>query len=315
MKKIIFAFMLLLVITVFFSSYYIVSETEQAVITRMEKPVGKPIQQAGIYFKMPLIDTANFFEKRVLEWDGDVSTPIPTRDKKNIIVDATGRWKITDPQLFLESVGTVDKAQSRLDDIIDSNVRDVVSKHDLIEIVRNTNRVVDVLKSESKADNSFEDLDDVVKPIELGRDQITRDILKKSQPIIKSYGIELIDVRIKGLMYSQSVLETVYKRMISQYEIKAQNLRSQGDKERSRIEGDTEYQVKKIRSEAYRKAQLIRGEGDAESTKIYAESLSVDPDFYQFQRSLDAYETAINKNSTLIIGTDTEFFKVLKYAE
>lgn len=315
MKKFILVFVLLLAATVLFSSYYIISETEQAIITRLEKPVGKPIQKAGIYFKIPIIDTANFFEKRTLEWDGDTSTPIPTRDKKNIIVDATGRWKITDPLLFLESVGTIEKAQSRLDDIIDSNVRDVVSKHDLIEIVRNSNRVLEVLKSESNADNSFEDKDDVVKPIELGRDQITRDILKKSQPIIKTYGIDLIDVRIKGLIYSQSVLETVYKRMISQYEIKSQNLRSQGDKERSRIEGDTEYQVKKIRSEAYRKAQTIRGEGDAEAAKIYAETISVDPELYQFQRSLDAYKTAIDKNSTLIIGTDTEFFRVLKYGE
>lgn len=314
MKKAILGILAVIVFVVVYSSYFIVNETEQVVITQFGKPVRNAISEAGIYFKIPLVEEANVFEKRILEWDGDVSTPIPTRDKKNIIVDTTARWKIVDPLKFLQSVGTFNSAQSRLDDIIDSNVRDVISSHDLIDIVRNSNRVVDVIRKEAQSESfaALEDKETVTKKISLGREAITRQILKKSQPIISKYGIELIDVRIKGLMYSKTVLETVYKRMISQYGIKAQNLRSEGDKERSQIEGDTEYQVKKIRSEAYRKAQIIRGEGDATAAKIYAETLLIDPDLYHFQRSLEAYAEAIEKNSTIILGADSEFFKVLK---
>lgn len=307
--------MVLIGLIVVYSSYYIVSETQQVVITRFGKPIGKSIKKAGIYFKIPVIDTANVFERRILEWDGDVSNPIPTRDKKNIIVDTTARWKIVDPLVFLQSVGTYRSAQTRLDDIIDSNVRDIISKHRLIEIVRNSNRVLDIIKKEFEAESlaitgSAEE--EVTQEISLGREKITREILKKSQPIIAKYGIELIDVRIKGLMYSKAVLQTVYKRMISQYDIKAQNLRSEGDKKKSEIEGKTEFETKSIRSGAYMKAQIIRGQGDATAAKTYANALQVDPNFYQFQKSLEAYDTAIEKNSSIIIGMDSEFFRVLK---
>jgi len=154
---------------------------------------------------------------------------------------------------------------------------------------------------------------EVARRITSGREKLTREILKKSQPIIQNYGIELIDVRIKGLMYSKAVLESVYTRMISQYKIKAQNLRSEGDKKRAQIEGETEYEIKKINSTAYKQAQKIRGQGDATAAKTYADALQVDPKFYHFQKSLEAYDTAIDKNSFLIIGTDSEFFRVLKY--
>lgn len=300
---------------VVYSSYFIVNETEQVVITRFGKPVRQPITTAGIYFKIPLIDKANVFEKRILEWDSDRDEAIPTKDQKNIIIDATARWKIVDPLRFLETVRSEPQAQSRLDDIINSNIKDVITKHQLIEIVRNSNRVLDVIQEEFKeqAYAITQGQEEVTARIEFGREKLTREIITRSQPVIKSFGIELIDVRIKWLMYSQAVLESVYNRMISVYKIKAQNLRSEGDKKRSQIEGETEFEVKQIQSEAYRKAQEIRGEGDALAAKIYAEALSVDPEFYQFQKSLQAYDTAIDNNAFLIMGTDSEFFRVLKY--
>ena len=282
-------------------------------IARFGKPIGKPITAAGIYFKIPLIDKANFIEKRILEWDGDPNQ-IPTKDKKNIMVDSTARWKIVDPLVFLQSVGTEEAAHTRLDDIIDSSVRNTITTHDLIDIVRDSDRVIDVILQEYMMESFavIQDQEAMAAKITQGRELLTRDILEKSRPIIKSYGIELIDVRIKGLMYSDAVLETVYQRMISQYGIKAQNLRSEGDKKKSKIEGDTELDVKTISSEAYKKTQIVRGEADAEAAKIYADVLQAEPEFYHFQRSLEAYENAINKNSTLIMGADSEFFRVLR---
>ena len=313
MKKIIVSVIAFIMLIVLYSSYFIVNEIQQVIITRYGKTVGEPISKAGIYFKIHMVDKANYFERRILEWDGDPNQ-IPTKDKKNIMVDTTARWKIVDPLMFLQSVGSERSAQTRLDDIIDSSVRNVISQHDIIEIVRNSNRVVKIIKQESITESfaSAEDQQTIAKTIEIGRDELTREILKKSKPIIKKYGIELIDVRIKGLMYSNAVLETVYQRMISQYGIKAQNLRSEGDKKKALIEGDTELDVKTIRSTAYKKSQTIRGEGDGEAAKIYAETLKIDPGFYHFQRSLDAYKQAVSKNSTFILSADSEFFRVLK---
>lgn len=301
--------------TILFSSYYVVDETQQVVITRFGKPVGTPILQAGIYFKIPLVDTANYFDRRILEWDGDMTNPIPTKDKKNIIVDTTARWRIVDPLKFLESVGNESSAQSRLDDIIDSNIRDIVSKNELVEIVRNSNRVLRVIQQEYEKESLFiskEKAAEINTPIKMGRKAITVEIFKKSKPIIEKYGVELIDVKIKGLMYSQAVLQTVFNRMKSSYGIKAQNLRSEGDRKKLQIEGNIEYEAKEVYSKAYKRSQEIRGEADAEAAKIYADALSVDPDFYQFLRSLESYDSVINKSSTIFMGTEGEFFKTLK---
>lgn len=313
MKKSVILIPVFLFLVLSYSSYFIVNEIQQAVITRFGKPIGQPITTAGVYFKIPLVDKVNFIEKRILEWDGDPNQ-IPTKDKKNIMVDATARWKIVDPLVFLQSVGTEEAAQTRLDDIIDSSVRNTITSHDLIEIVRDSDRVIDVVLQEYMMESFavIQDQEAMAAKITRGREILTRDILEKSRPIIKSYGIELIDVRVKGLMYSDAVLETVYQRMISQYGIKAQNLRSEGDKKKSKIEGDTELDVKTISSEAYKKAQIVRGEADAEAAKIYADVLQAEPEFYHFQRSLESYENSINKNSTLIMGADSEFFRVLR---
>lgn len=312
MKRIVTGIIAFIGLLVFFSSFYVVKETEQVVITRFGRPVSGSIKEAGIHFKLPLIDKVNSFDRRILEWDGNVNQ-IPTKEKKYIQVDTTARWRIVDALKFLETVGIrEDAAQTRLDDIIDSSVRNEVRSRNLIEIVRNSNRVLEILAKENTEITGGADDDTTNEAIKIGREQITRNILKKATPVIQKYGIELIDVRIKGLMYEQSVLDKVYTRMISERKRIAEELRSEGQAEKAKIEGKRNLELKKIQSEAYRKAQEIKGGADAESTKIYAEAFNLDPDFYQFLKSLETYDKALGKKSTLILGTNTEYLKVLK---
>jgi membrane protease subunit HflC len=315
MKKFFLFAFLFFAFIVFYSSYFIVNEIEQVIITRFGKPIGKPIAQSGLYFKTPIIDKANYFEKRILEWDGDPNQ-IPTKDKKNIAVDITARWKIIDPLKFFQTVGNEEGAQTRLDDIIDSAVRNEISNHNLIEIVRNSDRILNVIKKEYELEGLgiTQDQEEIADQIKVGRDKLTREILAAATASVEKFGIKLIDVRIKGLMYSQAVLQTVYQRMISQYGIKAQNLRSEGDKKKSKIEGEQELEVKTISSGAFKKSQEIRGQADAEAAKIYANALNVDAEFYHFQRSLETYKNMIGANTTIILGSDSELFKVLKSA-
>lgn len=312
MKSKFFIALAIVWLVILFSCFFVVKETQQVVVTRFGKPIGKPITEAGLHFKLPLIDTAVMFEKRVLEWDGDPNQ-IPTRDKKYILVDTTARWKIVDALTFLQTVGNENGAQSRLDDIIDSSIRNEVTQHDLIEIVRNSNRVLKVLRNEREgADDAEEDISAV--KIEVGREKITRKVLEDAIPTIKKYGIELIDVRIKGLNYEASVQEKVFNRMISERKKIAQKIRSEGLAEKAKIDGRHNLDLKTIEAKAYRKAEEIRGLADAEATKIYAKAYETDPDFYNFQASLRAYQDVINENGTLILGTDAEVFKVLKSA-
>jgi membrane protease subunit HflC len=312
MRVLITVLILVAILGIASSGFYTVNETQQVVITRFGRTIGEPIRSPGIYFKTPLIDKATMFEKRILEWDGDTNQ-IPTKDKKYIIVDTTARWKIVNPLVFLQTVGNETNAHSRLDDIIDSTVRNEISSHNLIEIVRNSNRVVDVLIEESSDIGSGEESH--VDKIEVGREQITRNILKKASPIIQRYGIELIDVRIKGLNYEASVEDKVYNRMISERNKIAEKLRSEGLAERAKIQGKLNLELKTIESLAYRKAQEIKGEADAEAAKIYATAFNLDPSLYRFLTSLESYDYAIGKNSTVILSTDAELLKVLKNGE
>lgn len=309
MKTLITLFFAFIILGVFSSTMFVVNETEQVVVTRFGRSIGDTIQMPGLYFKIPLIDDARYFEKRILEWDGDTNQ-IPTKDKKYIIVETTARWKITNPLTFLQTVGTETGAQTRLDDIIDSSVRNEITSHNLIEIVRNSNRVIDVLKKEQNEAQTEEKTD--VDEITIGRDQITRNILKKAIPTIEKYGIELIDVRVKGLNYEVSVEDKVYNRMISERNKIAQKLRSEGFAEKAKIQGKLNFDLKKIESEAYREAQKAKGEADAEATRVYANAFGADPELYRFLTSLDAYDKAIGTNGTLVVSTDAEFFKVLK---
>ncbi len=288
------------------SSAYVVKETEQVVITQFGKPVGKPIKDAGLHFKIPFIQKANFFEKRWLEWDGDANQ-VTTKDKKYIWIDTYARWRIKDPLKFFETVGSEMGAQSRLDDILDGETRIAIAKYNLIEVVRTTNRPMEMAATYSGelSDNS----EFVVK---VGREKITRQILEKVSKITPSYGIEVVDVRIKRVNYVESVREKVYQRMISERKRIAEQYRSEGMGKKAEIIGKTKRELERIRSEAYKKAQEIKGKADAEATKIYARAYSKDPEFYKFLKTLETLEKTVKKDNILILSTDSEVYKFMK---
>ena len=289
------------------SSIYIVDETQQAIITQFGDPVGEPTTTAGLHFKLPFIQKAIFFEKRIMEWDGD-QNQIPTKDKKYIVVDTFARWRIADPLRFYQSVNNERNAQSRLDDIMDGVTRDFISENLLIEVVRNSNRSMEV---------SSEEMEDMIiqvdsLKIEKGRLAITRSILEKVQATVPQYGIEVLDIRIKQVNYIQDVREKVFDRMISERNRIAQLYRSEGQGRRAEIQGQMQKELQRIQSEAYRTAQEIEGKADAEATEIYASAFSRDPEFYSFLQTLASYRQTIDSTSTLILSTDSDYLRFLK---
>lgn len=285
------------------NSAYVVTETQQAVITQFGKPMGSAIQKAGLYWKTPFIQQVNYFDKRMLEWDGYPSE-IPTKDKKFIWVDVTARWRIVDPLKFLQTMRHEANAQSRLDDILDGVTRDHITRYEAPEIVRNSNRILEVKEEDISSEETFE-------KVGVGRDAITRLILEQTQKIVADYGIELVDLRIKRINYIESVQRRVFERMISERKRAAEKLRSEGQAIRAEIEGQKERELKRIYSEAYRKAQELKGKADAEATKIYADSYSKDPEFYSFLATLESYRETL-KGSQLILSTDSDFLTYLK---
>ncbi|MEE9499961.1 MAG: protease modulator HflC [Candidatus Omnitrophota bacterium] len=288
---------------------YIVDETQQVVITQFGEPIGKPITDAGLHFKTPFIRHANYFEKRILEWDGSPNQ-IPTKDKKYIWVDTTARWKIVDALKFLQSVSNETGAHARLDDVIDSATRDFVTSHNLVEAVRNTNRIMDIglLRKEADRDQIAGELE----KIEFGRDATTRGILRQASKIVPQYGIELIDVRIKRINYVSDVQKKVFERMISERKRAAEQYRSEGQGKKAEIEGQMGKELKQIRSEAYRVAETLKGKADAEATDIYADAYNRDPDFYAFLKTLDTYKNTIDEETTVILTTDSEYLTYLR---
>lgn len=286
---------------------YVIDETQQVVITQFGKPVGKPIISAGLHFKKPLIQQAHYFEKRLLEWDGDPNQ-IPTKDKKYIWVDTVARWKVIDALKFLQSVGNEIGAQARLDDIINSATRDIVTSHLLVEAVRNSNRIL-----ESKPEG--EDIivtDEALERIEVGREMLENAILEKTKILAPQYGIEIKDVRIKRINYVEDVRNKVYDRMIAERKRAAEKYRSEGMGKSAEIEGQAAKELKKIQSEAYRQAQIVMGKADAEAITIYGEAYSRNPEFYSFLKTLDTYRNTIDENSTVILTTDSDYYKYLK---
>jgi membrane protease subunit HflC len=307
MKRILWGIIGIFILIVISSGLFIVSEMEQVVITQFGKPVGGAIVDAGIKFKIPLIQRAIVFEKRWLEWDG-YPNQIPTRDKKYIMVDTYARWRIADPLRFYETVQNEISAQSRLDDILDGETRNAIANVDLIEIVRNTNRELEVTVD-------LEDFEQGEIPdISVGRSVIQSLILEKSSEIVQDYGIELVDLRIKRILYIDEVLRKVYDRMISERQRIAEKLRSEGRGRSAEINGEMEKELQQITSEAYRAAQEKIGAADAEATAIYAAAYNRDPEFYQFSRSLEAYELMIDSLTTLVLQTDGEFLQYLESA-
>ena len=298
---------------ILYQSAFIVDETEQVVITQFGRIIGEPITSPGLKFKVPFIQQAQFFPKNLLQWDGDPGQ-IPTKEKTYIWVDAFARWKIVDPVKFLQTVTDVFNATGRLNDIIDPAVRNFITSNDLIEMIRKSNRKLDLLEiqqvslEEIRQDEGL----DTDYTIKLGREKITEAILKQAQPKLDKFGIELVDVKIKRVNYVDTVRDSVYKRMIAERKQIAEKFRSEGRGEAQKIRGQKERDLKEIESEAYKTAQQIKGKADAESTAIYADAFSLDPEFYSFQKTLDLYGSALDENSSLVLSTDSELLKYFK---
>ncbi|MFC1576100.1 protease modulator HflC [Candidatus Omnitrophota bacterium] len=290
---------------------YTIDETQQVVITQFGEPIGKPITKSGLHFKIPFIRQANYFEKRILEWDGNPNQ-IPTKDKKYIWVDTTARWKISDALKFMQSVTNETGAQARLDDVIDSATRDAITSHNLVEVVRNTNRILDEEGLRKDEDASFDQIAAEIEKISFGRDTLTRDIVAEAAKTVPQYGIELIDVRIKRINYVAEVQRKVYERMISERKRAAEKYRSEGQGKKAEIEGRMGKDLKEIRSEAYKVAEEIKGKADATATDIYADAYNRDPEFYAFLKTLDTYKNTIDDNTTIILTTDSEYLNYLK---
>jgi membrane protease subunit HflC len=305
LKVLIGAIIILLI--ALFSGAYIVGETEQVVITQFGKSIGKPKVTAGLYFKIPIIQQANYFPKNLLEWDGDPGQ-IPTLDKTFIWVDTFARWKIVEPLKFFQTVNNVTGAMARLDDIIDPAVRNFITSHPLIETVRMSNRKLDTF--EMGVDQIAEKR--ILVEITTGREEIIKGILEQAAPKLKKFGIQLVDVAIKRLNYVEEVRKSVYGRMIAERKQIAQKFRSEGEGEARKIEGNREKELKRITSGAYRKAQVIKGKADAEATMIYAQAYNRDPDFYYFLKTLDVYKETMGKDTSLVLSTDSDFLMYLK---
>jgi membrane protease subunit HflC len=292
-------------------SFYTLQEGQQAVILQFGRPIGTAVTEAGLHFKLPLIQEVRRFEERLLIWDGD-PTQIPTAGREFIWVDATARWRIVEPLTFLKSVATESGAQSRLDDIIDSVVRDLVSANPLVELVRGSSWKTptgEVLEEAPK-----EVVEELKKEITLGREGMTRAILAEVRKVTPQYGIEVADVRIKRLNYVDSVREKVYARMTSERKRIAARFRSEGEGRSAEILGNMEKELREIRSKAYRKVQEIRGKADAAATRIYGRAYGRDPEFYAFSRTLEALKEDQNKNSVIVLTTDSDYYKYLKEA-
>ncbi len=303
---------LLLIVIVFIvlvslvSSAYIVMETEQVIITQFGKPVGEAVVNPGIHFKLPIIQTVNTFDKRFLEWDGDPNQ-IPTKDKRFIWVDTYARWRISDPLLFFQRVRDEIGAHSRLDDILDGEVRNAIARHDLVELIRSTNRVPQVTEDMTASEQA-----ETFVQIEIGREKITRLILEVAALRTAELGIELLDMQFKRINYVEEVRSKIFDRMISERERVAERFRSEGQGEASKILGDRTRDLKEIQSEAYKTAQEIIGKADAEAAAIYAKAYNQNSDsreFYRFLKTMETYQIALSEKDWLILSTKSEFFK------
>jgi modulator of FtsH protease HflC len=308
--KIVAGVVIFIVILILSGTLYVVDQTQQVVITQFGEPIGEPIKDAGLHFKMPFVQTANYFDKRILAWDGDPNQ-IPTKDKKYIFVDTTARWKIVDPLKFMQSVGNEMGAQARLDDIIDAATRDFITSNNLVEAVRNSNRLLDAYKGQKTAEDEIMTTEAIEK-IEVGREAISREILKRAEQTVPQYGIEMVDVRIKRINYVEEVRRKVYERMISERKRAAEQYRSEGQGKKAEIEGQMAKELQEIQSIAYKKAQEIAGKADAKAIDIYAGAYNKDPDFYAFLRTLETYHKTIGSDTTLILTTDGEYYKFLQ---
>ena len=295
------------------NSLYTVSEVEQVIITQFGKPIGEPVTTAGLQIKVPFVQDVNPIDKRILEWDGSPSD-MPTKDKLYISVDLFARWRITDPLQYFLRLRDERSAQSRLDDILGSETRNAVAKHELIEIIRTTKDRVplrDTLLTDAERDLEM----GALVPIQKGRKLVEQEIFAAAADKVRVFGIELLDIRFKRINYNESVRPKIYDRMISERRQIAERFLSEGNGEAARIRGNRVRDLNKIQSEAYRQVEEIRGIADAKATEIYARAYNESPEavaFYEFTRTMQSYKSLIAKNTTLVLSTDSDLFKFLK---
>jgi modulator of FtsH protease HflC len=299
---------------IFSGAFYTVDQTEQVIITQFGQPIGNPITDPGLHFKLPFMQNVNSLDKRFLEWDG-APVAIPTRDKTYIHVDTFARWRIEDPKLYFVRLRDERSAQSRLDDILGSETRNSIAKHDLIEIVR-TDKSRQPLHDETLKGGPTGTIG-VLPPIQFGRQKIEEEIKTAATEKLAQFGITVLDFRIKRVNYNPDVLARIYQRMISERLQIAQRFRSEGEGESARIAGQRERDLNEIQSNAYRQVQQIRGESDAKATEIYARAYTQNPqaaEFYAFLKTLETYHKVFTKDSTLVLSTDSDIFALVKRA-
>jgi len=296
------AILVLLAIAAVGGAFYIVNEAQQVIITQFGKPVGDPVTAPGLKIKTPFIQKANYFEKRFLEWDGEPNE-VPTKDKRFIYVDTYARWRIADPLLFFQRLRDERGAQSRLDDILDGETRNTIAKHDLIEVVRSTNR-------EFEVSSAIEG--EGVREITAGRLVLEQEVLDNASERTKVLGIEILDFQFKRTNYAEVDRPKVYERMVSERKRIAEEYRSEGAGEAARILGDKDRDLQEITSDAYRQAQEIKGRADAEAADIYARAYNRDPDFYRFLKTMEVYTRTMDKETILLLSTDGEFLRFLE---
>ncbi len=302
-----------------YSAVFIVTEGRQAIKTQFGRPIGQPVTEAGPHFKIPFIQDVRYVDKRILTWDGDPNE-IPTKDKKFIHVDTTARWRIVNALKFIQTVQNERGAVTRLDAILDGITRDTISNHNLVEAVRNSNAIIEKLKKakikederQARGEIVEEEVTGEIANITVGREKLSAIIAASADKEMRKYGISIIDVQLRRISYEKSVQAKVYERMISERRRIAEKIRSLGKADKAKIEGRLSRDLQKIESQGYKQAQMIKGKGEAKATAIYAKSLSADPRFYEFLRTMEAYKKSFAGNTKFILSTDSEYLKFLK---
>ena len=292
------------IVLIFGGAFYIVNESEQVVITQFGKPVGDPITTPGLKIKKPFLETANYFDKRFLAWDG-APKQVSTRDKRFININTYARWRISDPLQYAKRLFDESKALTRLGSVLEGATQNAIANHDLIELVRSSNR--DYAANNADSDQSKKEK----AIIESGRDALTKEILELAKGSTSDLGIEILDFKFKRINYVPEVRKKVYERMISERKRIAEEFRSQGAGESARISGQKDRDLKEITSDAYRRSQEIKGKSDAEAANIYASAYNKDPEFYRFMRTMEIYKETLGKGTVLVLSTDGEFLKYL----
>ena len=296
---------IIVIVLVFGGVFYIVNESEQVVITQFGKPIGDPVTTPGLKIKKPFLETANYFDKRFLAWDGEPKQ-VSTRDKRFININTYARWRISDPLQYAKRLFDESKALTRLGSVLEGATQNAIANHDLIELVRSSNREYIGNNEEDNEQSSKEKT--IIKN---GRDELTREILNLAKNSTKDLGIEILDFQFKRINYVPEVRKKVYERMISERKRIAEEFRSQGAGEAARISGQKDRDLKEITSDAYRRSQEIKGKADAKAANIYAAAYNKDPAFYRFMKTMEVYKIALDKETVLVLSTDGEFLKYL----